>query len=103
MPLPGCVPLAPRQRPHPIIPIKHRQRLQLDCVPRGEAMSDESELGIVLANAPRLERAFGRRWAAFITVVGLYFARRPSGIVGLIASLLFVAALALQAWLRLRG
>lgn len=66
-------------------------------------MSDESELGIVLANAPRLERAFGRRWAAFITLVSLYFARRPSGTVGLIASLLFVASLALQAWLRLRG
>lgn len=66
-------------------------------------MSDESELGIVLANAPRLERAFGRRWAAFITLVSLYFARRPSGIVGLIASLLFVMALALQVWLRLHG
>lgn len=66
-------------------------------------MSDESELGIVLANAPRLERAFGRRWAAFITLVSLYFARRPSGIIGLISSLLFVGALALQAWLRLGG
>jgi hypothetical protein len=92
-----------RQRPHPIIPIKYRQRLQLDCVPRGEAMPDESELGIVLANAPRLERAFGRRWAALITLVSLYFARRLSGIAGLIASLPFVAALALQAWLRLHG
>ena len=66
-------------------------------------MSDESELGIVLANAPRLVRAFGRRWAAFITLVSLYFARRPSGIADLLASLLFVAALALQVWLRLHG
>ncbi len=66
-------------------------------------MSDESELGIVLANATRLERAFGRRLAALITLVGLYFARRPSGIAGLIASFLFVAALAVQAWLKLRG
>ena len=66
-------------------------------------MSDESELGIVLANAPRLEKAFGRRWAAFITLASLYFARRPSGIADLLASLLFVAALALEAWLRLRG
>ena len=66
-------------------------------------MSDESEVGIVLANAPRLERAFGRKLAALITLVSLYFARRPSGIVSLIASFLFVAALALQAWLKLRG
>jgi hypothetical protein len=64
---------------------------------------DQSELGIVLANAPRLEKAFGRKWAACITLVSLYFARRPAGVVGLIASLLFVAALVLQAWLKLRG
>ncbi|MET3843828.1 hypothetical protein [Bradyrhizobium sp. OAE829] len=66
-------------------------------------MSNESEVGTVLANAPRLERAFGRKLAAVITLVSLYFARRPSGIVGLLASLLFIAALALQAWLKLRG
>jgi hypothetical protein len=66
-------------------------------------MSDESEVGIVLANAPRLERAFGRKLAAVITLVSLYFARRPTGVVGLVASFLFVAALALQAWLKLRG
>ena len=66
-------------------------------------MPDESEVGIVLANAPRLERAFGRNLAALITLVSLYFARRPSGTVGLIASLLFVSALMLQAWLKLRG
>lgn len=66
-------------------------------------MSDESEVGIVLANAPRLERAFGRRLAAVITLTGLYFARRRTGIIGLIASFLFVSALAIQAWLRLRG
>ena len=66
-------------------------------------MSDQSEVGIVLANAPRLERAFGRKLAAVITVISLYYARRPTGIVGLIASVLLVTALALQAWLKLRG
>ena len=66
-------------------------------------MSDESELGTVLANAPRLERAFGRKLAAIITLVSLYFARRPSGIAGVIASLLFIVTLAVQAWLKLRG
>jgi len=55
-------------------------------------MSDESELGIVLANAPRIKRAFGRNWAALITLVSLFFARRRSGVVGLIASLLVVLA-----------
>ncbi|MBN8991645.1 MAG: hypothetical protein J0H42_25690 [Rhizobiales bacterium] len=65
-------------------------------------MSDQSELGIVLANAPRLERAFGRKLAAVITLISLYFARRPSGIAGLITSLLFIVALAVQAWLKLR-
>ena len=65
-------------------------------------MSDESDVGTVLANAPRLERAFGRKLATLITLVSLYFARRPSGILGLLASFLFVAALAIQAWLKLR-
>ena len=49
-------------------------------------MSDESELGVVLASAPRIQKAFGRNWAAVITIVSLYFARRRSGVVGLIAS-----------------
>jgi hypothetical protein len=66
-------------------------------------MSDESELGIVLANAPRLEKAFGRKWAAFITLVSLYFARKPSGIVGLIASLVMMAELGIQVWVKLHG
>jgi hypothetical protein len=66
-------------------------------------MSNQSDLGIVLANAPRLERAFGRKLAAVITLVSLYFARRPSGVTGLLASFLFLAALALQTWLRFRG
>jgi hypothetical protein len=66
-------------------------------------MSDDSEVGIVLANAPRLERAFGRKLAAVIILISLYFARRPPGIVGLLVSFLFVAALALQAWLKLHG
>ena len=66
-------------------------------------MSDESELGVVLANAPRIQKAFGRNWAAVITLVSLYFARRRSGVVGLIASFLVALALALQVWLRLRA
>jgi hypothetical protein len=66
-------------------------------------MSDESEISIVLANAPRLERAFGRKLAAVITLVSLYFARRPSGIASLIASLLFIVAMGAQAWFKLRG
>jgi hypothetical protein len=66
-------------------------------------MSDESELGIVLANAPKIQKAFGRNWAALIMLVSLYFARRRSGVVGLIASLLVVLALALQVWLKLRA
>jgi len=56
-------------------------------------MSDESELGVVLANAPIIQKAFGRSWAALITLVSLYFARPRSGLVGLIASLLVVLAL----------
>ena len=64
---------------------------------------DQSELGIVLANAPRLEKAFGRKLAACITLVSLYFARRQSGMIGLIASLLFGATMALQAWLKVCG
>ena len=65
-------------------------------------MLDESEVGIVLANAPRLERAFGRKLAAVITLVSLHYARRRPGL-GLLVPLLFVAALGVQAWLRLRG
>jgi hypothetical protein len=66
-------------------------------------MSDESELGIVLANAPRLEKAFGRKWATCITLVSLYFARKRSGIVGLIASLVALAGLGIQVWLKISG
>jgi hypothetical protein len=38
-------------------------------------MSEESELGVVLANAPKIQKTFGRNWAALITLVSLYFAR----------------------------
>ena len=64
---------------------------------------DQSEFGIVLANAPRIEKAFGRKWAACITLVSLYFARKRSGVVGPIASLVLIAGLALQIWLKLHG
>jgi hypothetical protein len=66
-------------------------------------MSGESELGIVLANAPRLERAFGRRLAVFIILISLYCVRRPSGFVGVVASLLVLVILGLQVWLKLMG
>jgi hypothetical protein len=66
-------------------------------------MSKDSEIDAVLTNAPKIEKAFGRRWAALITLVSLYFARRQPGATGLIASALVVFALVLQAWLRLRG
>jgi hypothetical protein len=66
-------------------------------------MFDNSEVGIVLANAPRLERAFGRKLAAVITLTSLYFARRRPGLLGQLASLLLVTALALQVWIKLRG
>jgi hypothetical protein len=66
-------------------------------------MSNESELGIVLANAPRLGKAFGRKWATCITLVSLYFARKRSGMVGLIASLIAMAGLGIQVRLKVSG
>ena len=65
-------------------------------------MSDESEVGTVLANAPRLERAFGRELAVVITLASLYFSRRAMSAVSLTSTLLAMA-LVLQAWLKLRG
>jgi hypothetical protein len=66
-------------------------------------MSDESELGTVLAHAPRLEKAFGRKWAACITLVSLYFARRRPGLFGLLASVVVLIGLAIQAWIKFSG
>ena len=57
---------------------------------------DQSELGIVLAHAPRLKNTFGRRWAALITIVSLYFARRRLSVVGIIAWLAMVIGFAIQ-------
>ena len=65
-------------------------------------MSDESEVGTVLANAPRLERAFGRKLATVITLASLYFSRRTMSAASL-SSILFALALIHQAWLKLRG
>ena len=65
-------------------------------------MSDESEVGTVLANAPRLERAFGRKLATVITLASLYFSRRTMSAASL-TSILVAWALILQAWLKLRG
>lgn len=66
-------------------------------------MSDESEVGIVLANAPRLERAFGRNLAAIITLVSLYFARRRPSLPGTFASFVVTIGLALLAWIKVAG
>jgi hypothetical protein len=66
-------------------------------------MPDESEVGIVLANAPRLERAFGRRLAVVITLASLYFARRRPGLIGLFASLVVTIGLVLMAWIKVAG
>ena len=61
---------------------------------------DQSEFGIVLANAPRLEKAFGRKLAACITLVSLYFARRQSGFSGLLASTILTIGMAFLTWMR---
>ena len=66
-------------------------------------MSDESEVGIVLSNAPRLERAYGRKLAALITLASLYFSRRTMGPASLVASITFALALILQIWIKIRG
>jgi hypothetical protein len=63
-------------------------------------MSEESELAVLLSNAPRLKKAFGRRWAAFLTFVGLYFVRRRPGFLGLMTSFLVIVGLGIQAWLK---
>ena len=66
-------------------------------------MSEGSEIDVVLTNAPRIEKAFGRNWAVLITLVSLYFARRPPGVLGLTVALFAVVALAIQAWLKLKA
>jgi hypothetical protein len=62
-------------------------------------MSDESEIGVVLENAPKMKKAFGANRGALITLVGLYLARRRTGIIGLVASVLAVLATGIQIWL----
>ena len=66
-------------------------------------MTDQSEIGTVLASVTRLERAFGRNLGAIITLIGLYLARRTSGNIRLLASILLVVALALQVFLKILG
>ena len=63
-------------------------------------MSEESELAVLLSNAPRLKKAFGRRWAAFLTLVGLYFVRRRPGFLGLMTSFFVIVGLGIQAWFK---
>ena len=64
-------------------------------------MSEESELAVLLSNASRLKKVFGRRWAAFLTLAGLYFVRRQPGFLGLMMSFLVIVGLGIQAWLKL--
>jgi hypothetical protein len=98
---------APGRFNDPGAPYLHPSNLQpghaIGLRAEGKVMSDDSDLGIVLANAPRLEKAFGRRWGAFLTLMGLYFARKRPGILGLIASLVVMLTLSIEAWLKLRG
>jgi hypothetical protein len=61
-------------------------------------MSDESEIGVVLSNAPKIKKAFGPTRGALITLAGLYLARRRTGIIGLVASVLALLATGLQIW-----
>jgi hypothetical protein len=51
-------------------------------------MSDESEIGVVLANAPRIRKAFGANRATLITLLSLLLARRRPGFIALALSVL---------------
>jgi hypothetical protein len=59
----------------------------------------ESEIGVVLANAPRIKKAFGPNRGMLITLLGLYLLRRRMGIVGLVTWMLAALAAGLQVWL----
>jgi hypothetical protein len=59
-------------------------------------MSDESEIGTVLKNAPKIKEAFGTNRATLITLVSLYLVRRRPG---LVMSALLGLLTAVQVWL----
>ena len=62
-------------------------------------MSDESEIGVVLENAPKIEKAYGPNRGMVITLVSLYLSRRRIGIIGLVTSVFAVLATGLQIWI----
>ena len=62
-------------------------------------MSDESEIGTVLANAPKIEKAYGPNRGMAITLVSLILSRRRTGIIGLVTSVLAALATGLQIWI----
>jgi hypothetical protein len=62
-------------------------------------MSEESQIGVVLANAPRIKKAFGPNRGMLITLMSLYLLRRRIGVIGLATSVLAVLAAGLQVWL----
>ena len=59
-------------------------------------MSDESEIGTVLKNAPKIKKAFGANRATLITLVSLYLVRRRPG---LLMSAILALLTAAQVWL----
>lgn len=62
-------------------------------------MSDESEIGVVLENAPKIEKAYGPNRGMVITLVSLYLSRRRIGIIGLVTSAFAALATGLQIWI----
>ena len=62
-------------------------------------MSDESEIGVVLENAPKMEKAYGPNRGMVITLVSLYLSRRRIGIIGLLTSVFTALAVGLQIWI----
>jgi hypothetical protein len=59
-------------------------------------MSDESEIGTVLKNAPKIKEAFGAYLGTLITLVSLYSVRRRPGFA---MSALLALLTAFQFWL----
>ena len=62
-------------------------------------MSDESEIEMVLANAPKIKKAFGVILGTLITLVSLFLVRPRVGLIGLVASVFAMLAAGLQVWL----
>jgi hypothetical protein len=63
-----------------------------------KAMSDESEIGTVLANAPMIKKASGPYLGALIIVVSLCLAQPRPGILRFFVFALIAFAAAMQGW-----